>query len=77
METSRDKTTYALVDLDTIRNRILLNKPDMSESTLKRYVNNISQLLSEISPKQILDNPQSIEQTKICTKNVKSLRLYY
>jgi hypothetical protein len=77
METSRDKTTNALVDLDTIRNRILLNKPDMSESTLKRYVNNISQLLSEISPKQILDNPTSIEQTNICTKNVKSLRLYY
>ena len=77
METSRDKTTNALVDLDTIRNRILLNKPDMSDSTLKRYVNNISQLLSEISPKQILDNPLSIEQTKICKKNVKSLRLYY
>lgn len=33
--------------------------------------------MSEISPGQILGNPTSIEQTKICTKNVKSLRLYY
>lgn len=77
METSYDKTTNALVGLDIIKNRIMQNKPDVSETTLKRYSTNISQLLSEISPKQITDDPMSIEKTKICTKNVKSLRLYY
>jgi hypothetical protein len=42
METSYDKTTNALVGLDIIKNRIMQNKPDVSETTLKRYSTNIS-----------------------------------
>jgi len=36
------KTTNSIENKEMIKNRILLNKPDLSENTLKRYITVIS-----------------------------------